>query len=157
MHALQLFDISTTVDPSYVISLIRRLLPANANNKHNSSGFEALVQGLNADSMEKGEPTPPGDISPHSSKDVSESMDIIDDFHKNAPEEGENVDLDGVPVGIEAWEEYGCILWDLAASKTHAELMVLGIFFISLLFLVHFDFVWMCYILICDHVIPNNH
>ncbi|CAN6692247.1 unnamed protein product [Malus baccata var. baccata] len=120
----ELFDISTTVDPSYVISLIRRLLPANANHKHNSSGFEALVQGLNADSMEKSEPTPPGDISPHSSKDVSESMDIIDDFHKNAPEEGENVDLYGVPVGIEAWEEYGCILWDLAASKTHAELMV---------------------------------
>ncbi|KAM1100121.1 hypothetical protein ACFX2I_006658 [Malus domestica] len=120
----ELFDISTTVDPSYVISLIRRLLPANANHKHNSSGFEALVQGLNADSMEKSEPTPPGVISLHSSKDVSESMDIIDDCHKNAPEEGENVDLYGVPVGIEAWEEYGCILWDLAASKTHAELMV---------------------------------
>ncbi|KAK9124014.1 hypothetical protein Sjap_013616 [Stephania japonica] len=26
--------------------------------------------------------------------------------------------------GEEAWEENGCILWDLAANKTHAELMV---------------------------------
>lgn len=23
------------------------------------------------------------------------------------------------------WEEYGCILWDLSASRSHAELMVL--------------------------------
>ncbi|XP_027773633.1 protein saal1 isoform X2 [Solanum pennellii] len=29
-----------------------------------------------------------------------------------------------VAVGEEAWEEFGCILWDLAASKTHAEFMV---------------------------------
>lgn len=25
----------------------------------------------------------------------------------------------------EVWEEYGCVLWDLATSRTHAELMVL--------------------------------
>nr|BAF36360.1 hypothetical protein [Ipomoea trifida] len=30
----------------------------------------------------------------------------------------------GSSAGEEAWEEYGCILWDLAASKTHAEFMV---------------------------------
>jgi hypothetical protein len=29
--------------------------------------------------------------------------------------------------GEEAWEEYGCILWDLSASKTNAELMVLKV------------------------------
>ncbi|KAI7743365.1 hypothetical protein M8C21_003548 [Ambrosia artemisiifolia] len=27
-------------------------------------------------------------------------------------------------VGNEAWEEHGCVLWDLATSRTHAELMV---------------------------------
>ena len=32
----------------------------------------------------------------------------------------------GALVEDEAWEEYGCILWDLAASKMHAELMVNG-------------------------------
>lgn len=37
---------------------------------------------------------------------------------------GQEIDGDGIPVGEEAWEEYGCILWDLAASRNHAELMV---------------------------------
>lgn len=34
------------------------------------------------------------------------------------------IDGHGVPAGEEAWEEYGCVIWDLAASRTHAELMV---------------------------------
>ncbi|XP_034221780.1 protein saal1 isoform X2 [Prunus dulcis] len=124
----EFFDISTTVDPSYVISLIRKLLPANASNNHNSHGdvFFAHVQELDTDHTVKTAPTL------HVSNDGSESMEIADDFHKSAPEERQNNgSYDGaeqcghsVPVGEEAWEEYGCILWDLAASKTHAELMV---------------------------------
>ncbi|CAL8999762.1 unnamed protein product [Prunus brigantina] len=130
----EFFDISTTVDPSYVISLIRKLLPANASNNHNSHGdvFYAHVQGLDTDHTDKTATTLSGDRLLHVSNDGSESMEIADDFHKSAPEEGQNNgSYDGaeqcghsVPVGEEAWEEYGCILWDLAASKTHAELMV---------------------------------
>lgn len=130
----EFFDISTTVDPSYVISLIRKLLPANASNNHNSHGdvFYAHVLGLDTDHTDKTAPTLSGDRLLHVSNDGSESMEIADDFHKSAPEEGQNNgSYDGaeqsghsVPVGEEAWEEYGCILWDLAASKTHAELMV---------------------------------
>ncbi|XP_014621517.1 protein saal1-like isoform X2 [Glycine soja] len=37
---------------------------------------------------------------------------------------GDGIEHSSVSVGEDAWEEYGCILWDLAASKTHAELMV---------------------------------
>lgn len=62
---VQFFDLSTTVDPSYIISLIRKLLPSSSSASHTHSGDEE-----------------------------------------------------------EAWEESGCILWDLAASKTHAQLMV---------------------------------
>ncbi|ONI01011.1 hypothetical protein PRUPE_6G116300 [Prunus persica] len=129
----EFFDISTTVDPSYVISLIRKLLPANASNNHNSHGdvFYAHVQELETDHTDKTAPTLSGDRLLHVSNDGSESMEIADDFHKSAPEERQNNgSYDGaeqcghsVPVGEEAWEEYGCILWDLAASKTHAELM----------------------------------
>lgn len=130
MHTLQLFDISTTVDPSYVISLIRKLLPANASNNHNSQSDVSCgpVERLNADEGENGALT--RSIAPPSSKDTSESMEINDDFSENATHGRENKGEQcghGVPVGEEAWEEYGCILWDLAASKTHAELMVRSI------------------------------
>ncbi|KAK9939937.1 hypothetical protein M0R45_016617 [Rubus argutus] len=133
----ELFDISTTVDPSYVISLIRKLPPANASSNHNShsdvssgpmQGLNTAILGLsNTDDMENSALTP--SIVPPSSKDTSVSMEIIDDFHKNATHERENeAEPPGhnVPVGEEAWEEYGCILWDLSSSKTHAEL--LGLF-----------------------------
>ncbi|XP_040375400.1 uncharacterized protein LOC112167999 isoform X4 [Rosa chinensis] len=105
----ELFDISTTVDPSYVISLIRKLLPANGSNNPNYRGDVSCgpVQGLNVDDMEKSALTRSG--VPPPSTDTSESMEI------------------NVPVGEEAWEEYGCILWDLSASKTHAELMNINI------------------------------
>lgn len=66
---MQLIDDSTTVDPSYVISLIRQLLP------------------------------------PHLDKE-------------KAPATEENLGKE------ETWEECGCILWDLAAAKIQAELMV---------------------------------
>ena len=43
---------------------------------------------------------------------------------------GDGIEHSGVSVGEDAWEEYGCILWDLAASKTHAELMVYQCWFL---------------------------
>ncbi|XP_022730759.1 protein saal1 isoform X2 [Durio zibethinus] len=72
----ELFDISTTVDPSYVISLIRKLLPVDSRNGEDE---------------------------------------------KDSRHGGENARLSA---GEEVWEECGCVLWDLAANQTHAELMV---------------------------------
>ncbi|KAM5584360.1 hypothetical protein ABKV19_003964 [Rosa sericea] len=98
-----------------------------ASNHHNSRGDVSCgpVQGLNIDEIEKSALTSSG--VPPPSTDTSESMEINDDFNENDTHEGESeAEQPGhsVPVGEEAWEEYGCILWDLSASKTHAELMV---------------------------------
>lgn len=92
-----LFDISTTVDPSYVISLIRKLLPQSED--------ELL-------------------------ENKYENMDTIDQVdHSNNHEEKDDNSNDqethvDPSVGDDSWEEHGCILWDLATSRTHAELMV---------------------------------
>ncbi|KAK9078512.1 hypothetical protein SSX86_002569 [Deinandra increscens subsp. villosa] len=82
----ELFDISTTVDPSYVISLIRKLLPPTLN------------------------PTNDNHLEEH------KCHEIMDD--------GKSSDQEKHAVGNDSWEEYGCILWDLATSTTHAQLMV---------------------------------
>ncbi|KAH7542063.1 hypothetical protein FEM48_Zijuj02G0033700 [Ziziphus jujuba var. spinosa] len=127
----ELFDITTTVDPSYVISLIRKLLPTDAtatHKLHDNGACGVHTQGSNIDKMEENEST---DSHWCSSRDVSGRMEIVD-VHKSAPGERESEDpYNGVEhtghdvyAGEEVWEEYGCILWDLAASKTHAELMV---------------------------------
>jgi hypothetical protein len=42
---------------------------------------------------------------------------------------GGGIERSGVSVCEDVWEECGCVLWDLAASKTHAELMVLLLYF----------------------------
>uniref|UniRef100_A0A2P2KG21 Uncharacterized protein MANES_04G010900 n=1 Tax=Rhizophora mucronata TaxID=61149 RepID=A0A2P2KG21_RHIMU len=107
----ELFDISTTVDPSYIISLIRKLIPATVGGNHS-------VDGINTgnDCGKVYAPT---------------IMDVVDDdSDKSACQEGESKDLSkrskcpGMSTADEVWEEYGCVLWDLAASRTHAELMV---------------------------------
>ncbi|XP_024961792.1 uncharacterized protein LOC112502174 isoform X2 [Cynara cardunculus var. scolymus] len=98
----ELFDISTTVDPSYVISLIRKLLPPTMNAASTSdrvSGCDFASQGTN-------------DI------DRSNEQEGTDD---NSNDREKQV---GPAVGDDSWEEHGCILWDLATSRTHAELMV---------------------------------
>lgn len=58
-------------------------------------------------------------------------MDIIDDNKESACEEGKvdvgsgcRNELPTASIVEEVWEGNGCILWDLAASQTHAELMV---------------------------------
>ncbi|KAK9158753.1 hypothetical protein Scep_005327 [Stephania cephalantha] len=85
----ELFDMPTTVDPSYIISLIRKLIPSTPQNQNNPRAAAAAA------------------------KDETEAVKT---FGKS----------DGLAMlgGEEAWEENGCILWDLAANKTHAELMV---------------------------------
>ncbi|CAH8362326.1 unnamed protein product [Eruca vesicaria subsp. sativa] len=93
----ELFDIDTTVDPTFIISLIRKLLPVDSGSgqrtqiKHNPRmDPNNAVQG------------------------VVESMDIGDDNHNESTSQEKD----------KAWEDHGCVLWDLAASTTHAELMV---------------------------------
>lgn len=74
-------------------------------------------------------------------------MDIIDDNNESAREEGKVDGESGCGNGLpkastleEVWEGYGCILWDLAASQTHAELMVpvIASYFFKC-YLVYFD------------------
>ncbi|KAJ9540435.1 hypothetical protein OSB04_026941 [Centaurea solstitialis] len=113
---VQLFDISTTVDPSYVISLIRKLLPPTMNAASTSdsvSGRDLASQGTN------------GSLVSHSEDQIlenkHETMDIVD---QQGGRDGDSNDQQKQVVGDDSWEEHGCILWDLATSRTHAELMV---------------------------------
>jgi hypothetical protein len=125
---MQLFDISTTVDPSYIISLIRKLLPTDASNDGNSQGFDACV--ARSDHVEGSAASVSGNGVLNSSDNKAEGMDIVEDCG-NARQGGEDeeschgFDRPGILAGEEVWEECGCILWDLAASKANAELMVL--------------------------------
>ncbi|KDP34347.1 hypothetical protein JCGZ_11230 [Jatropha curcas] len=125
--AHELFDISTTVDPSYIISLIRKLIPPSVENNHNAKGVDC--KGSNADYMEEHGASPSRDRIPDTLVNRSENMNVVDDFKKSACRDGKDQDSSpskqpGVLAEEETWEEYGCILWDLAASRTHAELMV---------------------------------
>ncbi|CAI9272899.1 unnamed protein product [Lactuca saligna] len=111
----ELFDISTTVDPSYVISLIRKLLPPTMNTTTTSdmiSGCDSATEGTNGSLVSQAED--------QILENRHETMDIIDQIN-NSNDQEKHVDP---LVGDESWEEHGCILWDLATSKTHAELMV---------------------------------
>ncbi|KAB1227344.1 Protein saal1 [Morella rubra] len=128
----ELFDISTTVDPSYIISLIRKLLPTDSRSNHNAHGVDACLarsQVANTNHVEDSSASLFTEEVLNSSNDKSESMDIVEDYDKHVQQEGENgnsshrSDRPSISGGEEDWEEYGCILWDLAASKTNAELM----------------------------------
>ncbi|KAI4334301.1 hypothetical protein L6164_019011 [Bauhinia variegata] len=126
----EFFDVSTTVDPSYIISLIRKLLPSGSGSHSGFSGVsEAPNQELTTDNIEGTDDSTLKDEHCTSPKNNSQTMDI-DDSGEFSHQRGEYEDTrnefeqTAVSVGEEAWQEYGCILWDLAASKTHAELMV---------------------------------
>jgi len=87
--SLQLCDTSTTVDPSYIIHLIRQLLPKEVEKQDN------------------------GDSATHQEFQQQETNGVPADGHTKLSEIND------------PWEDSGCILWDLSASKTHAEFMVL--------------------------------
>ncbi|GLT82081.1 hypothetical protein SLE2022_004930 [Rubroshorea leprosula] len=130
----ELFDISTTVDPSYIISMIRKLLPTDTINSHDSHGVgagggDAKIQGSDVDKIEEKEFFLHKDKILNSN-DGYESMGIVADLDKSDPRGGEDEDSchkleqPRLLAGEEVWEEYGCVLWDLAAIRTHAEIMV---------------------------------
>ncbi|CAI9099207.1 OLC1v1035992C1 [Oldenlandia corymbosa var. corymbosa] len=124
----EVFDISTAVDPSFIISLIRKLLP---------TGQSSLSQRIQNDDL-------PGDgpsaetveqfrVSPHiRADDVQLACGEHDIGYQNGNDEPIYMDDEQqheqknltFPEMEAAWEEHGCTLWDLAASETHAELMV---------------------------------
>lgn len=112
------------MDPSYIISLIRKLLPATVKSPNQTE--DAPAPESNFISFSEIEASISMDNGLHRFENASERMGIADDIHNSSLGNSCNVvdhpnnDL----VGEEAWEEYGCILWDLAASTTHAELMV---------------------------------
>lgn len=66
----------------------------------------------------------------NSQKSNTETRDTVDVFgqlgHLEVRDEGsfQLSENDSVSVKEDPWEEYGCILWDLAASSTQAEVMV---------------------------------
>ena len=105
-------------------------------------------QGSNADNSGDSAASPSRMGAMLSSDNVSESMDLAEDFHElvggeSAGDEsyrGVEKPSHDTSLGEEAWEEYGCILWDLAASKNHAELMVFGCFFLFFVQMVYLGF-----------------
>ncbi|GFP95376.1 hypothetical protein PHJA_001681900 [Phtheirospermum japonicum] len=102
------FDISTTVDPGYVISLIRRLLPSDVQD-----GEHAVESGSIHD-----EP-----------KAESRKAEAMESSGNNGELNGPEIRNDDRNRAVEkTWEECGCVLWDLAASEDHAQFMVLVIF-----------------------------
>lgn len=116
----QLFDIDTTVDPSFVISLIRKLLPVNSGSEERGQSTEVRhncdMHASNVDASSKGDPKSMDIGVNHRKESISqENNDKVSSCEK----------LSGSSVEEEAWEEHGCVLWDLAANETHAELMVI--------------------------------
>ncbi|KAK7261268.1 hypothetical protein RIF29_27577 [Crotalaria pallida] len=118
----EFFDLSTTVDPSYIISSIRKLLPSgSASHSHSSFNGVALdgsEQGSLTNNKEEGAAVSACCDNDEHVKSSSKNMDVDDCGEFSHQDSG------SISVGEEAWEESGCVLWDLAASKTHAELMV---------------------------------
>nr|XP_043631866.1 uncharacterized protein LOC122603265 isoform X2 [Erigeron canadensis] len=100
----ELFDISTTVDPSYVISLIRKLVPSTMNASSDITTNGTLVSQSQDNFIQNKCQT----------IDKQEGRDAADDVCNDRK----------AAVGDDAWEEHGCVLWDLATSRTHAQLMV---------------------------------
>ncbi|KAL0681564.1 hypothetical protein Bca4012_048411 [Brassica carinata] len=112
----ELFDLDTTVDPSYVISLIRKLLPIDSGSEECDQSTE--LRHMNANNAVQARS---GDgFVDAASKGDPESMDIGGNRKDSTSEEKDKASSSVE----EAWEEHGCVLWDLAANETHAELMV---------------------------------
>lgn len=102
-------------------------------NEHNSCGADgdsAPNEGSKIDVMEESVSSSPKDRVQGFPDHNSEDMDVVNGFEKSSYQDGDDenlcrkVEQPGVPAE-EVWEEYGCVLWDLAASRNHAELMVL--------------------------------
>ncbi|KAF5185262.1 Arm repeat superfamily protein [Thalictrum thalictroides] len=128
----EIFDMRTTVDPSYIISLIRKLLPHSVKNAYSSHGdndCNASVGELETGIRGTVQTSSPGVLSITNRTD--EAMDTHDETSELAHQKegiedsfGPIKDNNISTVDEAAWEECGCILWDLSVNKTHAVFMV---------------------------------
>ncbi|PKA56815.1 hypothetical protein AXF42_Ash002118 [Apostasia shenzhenica] len=135
---------TTTIDPSYIISLIRNLLPNNARTpilSRNVDGSldtvetselcpaEAMKKPLALDNEAENNPVS-RNISNDSFKGSGLQECLCTSSLHNDTELDSNMEGrssragDGWEKTENAWEEFGCVVWDLSASKTHAEFMV---------------------------------
>ncbi|XAR59687.1 hypothetical protein NMG60_11015609 [Bertholletia excelsa] len=126
----EFFDVSTTVDPSYIISLIRKLVPLDdrIGDKHlGVDAYGASVQLSKAEGTEENAVLLAENGVLRETNNHNVAMGTVDDFDKSSGCEGGEDGLEGkveISEARDIWEEHGCVLWDLAASKTHAEFMV---------------------------------
>ena len=106
---MQFFDLSTTVDPSYIISLIRKLLPLDSASRRSLS--EVASHGTNQGEEERGA-APSSSVSSDenlkSSKNKSENMDVDvsgEISRGECQDTGDGIEHSSVSVGEDAWEE----------------------------------------------------
>ncbi|KAL3850351.1 hypothetical protein ACJIZ3_012233 [Penstemon smallii] len=115
----ELFDISTTVDPSYVISLIRKLIPSDVKDDETALQSGLLCEEPNTEGVADNSISMPENGGEDEAMEYSENYGKVDG--PGATNDNQNR---GGSKREETWEECGCILWDLAASEDHAQLMV---------------------------------
>ncbi|KAL0417649.1 UNVERIFIED_CONTAM: hypothetical protein Sradi_1178400 [Sesamum radiatum] len=118
----ELFDISTTVDPSYVIALIRKLLPSDIKD-----GVHAVRSDLICE-QHKAEGRKEDAVDLRENGGEAEAMESFENYGKlDRPEPRSDEHDQAGSTREEIWEECGCILWDLAASEDHAQFMSVGL------------------------------
>ncbi|CAN6439320.1 unnamed protein product [Victoria cruziana] len=144
-------DSTSTIDPSYIIHLIRQLLPCSSQcdeNPERSSSVESPVveshihpcnttggsglgdsgytsESLNHKNALSFEQASNGhnEIYRSSIGDGAPNDVIMSELEEDEGKLGCAKDSIASPQG-NLWEESGCILWDLSTDKSHAELMV---------------------------------
>ncbi|KAG0477330.1 hypothetical protein HPP92_014171 [Vanilla planifolia] len=139
------FD-TTTVDPSYIISLIRMLLPNQESTWKKSDSItsslcpveESMVHTMDASMVGefnciKKSMSIEADSNPGWHSILNGGCEGFMDHHfvgmrLDHGEAGRTTGSDDLETGAivmeKAWEDAGCILWDLSAIRTHAEFMV---------------------------------
>lgn len=126
---MQLSGASTTVDPSYIISLIRKLLPCNVRPEISSESIHYEDTSVEESGVSHSESC---------TKDIYLST-WGDEMISKIEQLGKICDTNGVSkhpgplVEEDVWEDCGCIIWDLAANREHAKFMVS--YLLSILFL----------------------
>uniref|UniRef100_A0A803M697 Uncharacterized protein n=1 Tax=Chenopodium quinoa TaxID=63459 RepID=A0A803M697_CHEQI len=130
----EIFDISTTIDPRYIISLIRKLLPVDERQGDDLQGlaeWSSSTQRPDNDQRANGTSSPKIDsglnnLNGHlaSIETVNSEPVDLEQPSKSAGTDDNDIEPREKTAREKAWEESGCVLWDLAASKEHAEFMV---------------------------------
>ncbi|KAL2937531.1 CRISPR system CMR subunit Cmr6, partial [Bienertia sinuspersici] len=117
----ELFDVETTIDPGYIISLIRKLLPADERR-----GDDVQVLGGYGNSTQRSDTDHMADIasSPTRNGDLNnlngniEMMETqAEQFSISTGTDDKDADPPKKSAREEVWEESGCVLWILLLIK----------------------------------------